>query len=246
MGLAAREDDLPRGERSDTVELMGREEHSATVAGCVRELLVEHSPAFGVEPGMRFVEQQEPRVASEGNREREAPPLPGREASVPHVGEARQPDPVERLACSVCRRPGGAGRECRVLEDGEIVVARGVVTDEGELAPVRSPVGAQVMAEHFGFAGVERHETGDEAEQRRLPGAVPAGEEEHLTGRDVEIHARERREPAQQTHGRPEADDGLHNVRECTDRLLGRANRPEGRGRSEPVTRLRRSRDGPP
>src|SRR5437899_631644 len=51
------------------------------------------------------------------------------------------------------RIPGGClHREGDVVGGGEVVVEEGVVTEESDLATDGPPVGAKVVAEHFGLA----------------------------------------------------------------------------------------------
>ena len=87
-GLAGGEDDLAVGEGADAVELVRCDEHGSAFGRRGADDLVEHGSTFGVEPGVRFVEEQEPGIARPRHRQGEAAPLPGRQAPVHDVARA--------------------------------------------------------------------------------------------------------------------------------------------------------------
>ena len=97
MGDAAGEDDLAAGEGAGPVELVRGEEDGAVLAGGGGDHGVEHGAALGVEAGVGLVEEQEPRVAREGDGEREPAALARRQPAVHDVGLRRQADALERV-----------------------------------------------------------------------------------------------------------------------------------------------------
>ena len=62
-GLAAGDRDLAGDHRPGVLELVRGHEDGAALGRRGPHHGVEHLTALGVEPGMRFVEEQEPRVA---------------------------------------------------------------------------------------------------------------------------------------------------------------------------------------
>ena len=191
---------------------MGHQHHGPTFARGLTQERVEHLTPVGVEPGMRLVKQQETRLACDPHGEREPPALPGRESTVRNVGEWLEPEPIERPVGRVHPGAGRPGREPEVLPHGQIVVAAGLVADERELTAMRPPISGEVVTEHLGLAGVQRYESGQEAQECGLPGSVPPGEQHHLAFGDVEIDVGKSRKAAEETHHRAKADDGLHSA----------------------------------
>ncbi len=129
--------------------------------------------------------------------------------SRPCVTRAARSRPRRSTArsASAAPRPVARGGEPEVLPHGQVVVAKGLVTHEGERAADRPPVDREVDAEHLGVAGTQREETCTEPQERGLPGAVGARDEHDLAGLDVEIGAGERGEPTEHADGRPKVHD---------------------------------------
>ena len=198
---------------------------------------MEDVAAVGVEPGVGLVEQQELRVPDQRGGEREPPPLSGGELAVGQVGDRAR----ARAARWSARRPRpvaapGLGEEPEVLAHGQVVVAEGLVADEGEIAPGAAPVLGQIEPVDLGLARVERRQTRDQAEQRGLAGAVRPGQQEDLAGVDVKVDPGQSGEASEKAHGGAESDDERHaslrgpgwgatSADECTDRLRRRSNR---------------------
>ena len=74
----------------------------------------------------------------------------------------------------------------------------------------RLPAVGEIVPEHPRLASREGHEPGAAAEQRGLPGAVRAAEQQHLSGRDLQVDPGQGGEPAQERDGPAELDDGFH------------------------------------
>ena len=123
---------------------------------------------------MRLVEEQQPRIACERNRQREPSLLAGREPAMHDFGDASELELLER---GVGRRGGGARRarrEVQVLARRQVVVAERLVADERHRSPHRAPVTGQVVAEHRRGSRTQREQPGEEAQERRFAGAVGA------------------------------------------------------------------------
>ena len=95
--------------RAGELELVRREQHRAPFGRRRGEHRVDDRAAFGVEAGVRLVEQQQLRIAGERDREREAPPLTLREAA---VRRRRRPSssPTRAIAASARRAVRPAAR----------------------------------------------------------------------------------------------------------------------------------------
>jgi hypothetical protein len=192
-----------------------RGEHDRTVTRRrAREHLIERGPALRVESGVRFVQQQKPRVSDECDREGQASPLSGRQLAMENVGEWSQPDLVDDRLLVRVLDARGPGHEPKVLGDGEVVVAPGLVPDETDEPPVCPPIHGQVVPEHLPSPGAQWDEAGEQAQEGRLASAIPTGEEDDLPVEDIEVHAGQCRKATEEAHGGTQADDGLHSVSE--------------------------------
>jgi hypothetical protein len=210
--LTAREDDLAACERPRPVELVRRQHDGPPIRSRSRDQIVEYGAAFGIETRMGLVEEKEPRSPGERDGERQTAALTGGEPGVADVGEAREPDSIERSRRVIGVRACCPCGEDEVLADGEVVVAERLVTHESEVAAMRASVEREVVTQDGGLTGMEGNEPGEEAEERRLPGTVAPREEDDLSLDDVEVDTGERREAAEEAHGRAETDDGLHSA----------------------------------
>ena len=190
----------------------------------MRDERVQGGSPFGVETGMRLVEEQQARRPDEGHSQREAAALTRREATVQHPRERPKPNLPHHRVDRGCVGTGGPCREPQVLQHGEIVVASRFVADESYQATVSTPIDAEVEPEDFSDARVQRNESRENAQQRRLPGAVSPREQDDFSRMDIEVDARQGREPAEEAHGRSETDDGLHSASgKQVPRVYGRA-----------------------
>ena len=115
-------------------------------AGARAHDLVEHLATLGVEPGVRLVEQEQPRIARQRDRDREAAALTRRQPAVHDVGLAVEPEPLERGIGVADVAPGGARREPEVLAHGQVVVAEGLVPDEREVTPGAAAVDGEIVS----------------------------------------------------------------------------------------------------
>jgi sortase A len=219
------------------LELVRREQHRAVLRRRGGHDRVQHRATIGVEPGMGLVEQEQPWVARECDRDREATALPRRQPPVHDIGLAAQPQPLQRLVRLGDLPSGRPGGEPQVLPDGEVVVTEGLVAHEREVATGAPTVVGEIVAEHRGLPGIQRHQSGQQPEQRGLPGAVRTRQEDDLATGDVEVDAGQCREAPEETDGGTETDDGRHTRLRAVDakRVYGEGSEPV-----EPAVRRRR------
>ena len=121
--LAVVDDADAVGEDVGLLEVLRGEEHGhAVVGGEARDLLPQRRAALDVEAGRRLVEEQDPRVVDEREREVEPPLHAARVAADAAVGGVAEPDALEQLVAaprSIGRaggpgaRPAGAGARGR-------------------------------------------------------------------------------------------------------------------------------------
>ena len=83
--------------------------------------------------------------------------------------ESEPPLRVKRASAITTR---GARREIEVLSDGQILVREGLVTDESQSATMRTPITHQVGSEDECRTAVQRDQTCEQPQQRRLAGTV--------------------------------------------------------------------------
>jgi hypothetical protein len=82
MRLSGGEHHLTRGERASSLQLMRRQHDGAAILGGMCDQRVQGGFPFGVETGMRLVEEQQARRPDQGHPQREPTPLTCREATV--------------------------------------------------------------------------------------------------------------------------------------------------------------------
>ena len=238
--------DLPRddahlacGEPAREVELVRREHHGAAVGGRAPDDVLEHLTPVLVEPGVRFVEQQQTRLAGQRVREREPAALALGQAAVRNVRDPFQTHPRQRFV-----RVGDAvtGRPCRephVLGDGEIVVTERLVPDERHGPAHAARFDGEIDTQHFSLARAQWQQTRAQPQQRGLARAVRAAEQQHLARLDLEIGACERGKSSEHADGRPKAyaaqpelrGPGVRYRAKLTEGLVTAANRTDHRAR---------------
>ncbi len=203
---------FPIGQGSGTVELVGDEEDRAAVIGAAAQQFVEEIPAGGVEPGVGFVEQEEPGSPGQSHGQARPALLAGRETSEGHPGQAAEAQLLEDGVGVGDPAAAGPDPEAHVLPDGQVVVGAGRVPDKGQLRTDGVPVGAEVVAEDHSRAGRQREEPGQEPEQRGFPGPVGPGDQHDLALGDVEVDAGQRRIPPEKADGGAQMDGGLAQI----------------------------------
>jgi hypothetical protein len=214
---------------------VGDEQHRPAFPGAAPQQAVEQVAPGGVEPGVRFIEQEQPRPA--GQRHRQARPalLPGREPAEAHAGQPGQPQLLEDGVGVGHPASAGPDPEADVLPDRQIVVGGRRVPDQREFGPDGVAVDGQVVAEDDRRTGRQRQQPGQQPQERRLAGAVGAGDEDDLTLGDVEVDAGQRRVAAEKADGGTQVNGGLAQVdsrggasTQCTE------DKPPGSGGAAP------------
>jgi hypothetical protein len=192
---------FPVGEAPGPVEFVGDEDDRSPILGTAAQELVEEVPAGGVEPGVGFVEEQEPGPAGQSHGQARPALLAGREAPEGHAGQSAEAQLLQDGVGVGHPATTGPDPEAHVLPDAEVVVGARSVADEGHFGADGVPVGSEVVAEDDGRPGRQREETGQEPEQCGLARPVGPGDQHHLTLGDVEVDAGQRRVPPQETDG---------------------------------------------
>ena len=161
------------------------------------------SASLRVEAGRGLVEEDELRVADEGEPEVETTQLPARECPHARSGALLEADELDHLA-DVPRARVVAGEEVERLAHRERRVHGGGLEHDSDARPKRCAAGFGIDAEDARLAAVAAPVALEDLDRRRLPGAVRAEEGEHLTCLDAEVEAVEHLPRAVRL---PEVDD---------------------------------------
>ena len=170
----------------------GDQDRDPLLGGDPRQQGDDLVPAAQVEVRERLVQQQERRPRDQRVGDQHALLLAAREAAHPAVGEAARVDGLEHLVDPRCARARGqrdAVAVCVDAETDEVAGPQRRVGVEQELLRYVADqrVAARASApgdQHAAAAG--RLEAEDDAEQRRLAGAVGADQPGELAGLDRE------------------------------------------------------------
>ena len=143
-----------------------------------------------VEAVGRFVEHQQPGLGEQGGGEPEALTHAEGEAADPVVGDVGEPDLVEHVVDPRCPRVATAqsGQRGEVLPGGERGVEAGAVDEAGDTvgSGERPP---DRRTQDLEAAAVGDGQAQQEAEQRRLAGAVRSDQPVDLPLRHIQIDA---------------------------------------------------------
>ena len=167
------------------------QEH-AQVSGAQHRLEDLHRPVglLQRQPLRRFVEHQQPRLLRDGHGDFQQPLVTVRQRASRRIGEAREPQMLERLVGD-----GGCAPRIARLRGEAHVLAR---AERGEdMAPLEGARDAfarhamdrkagDILAREDHLARVRLQHAGDQVEQRRLAGAVRADDGANLAG--LELH----------------------------------------------------------
>jgi hypothetical protein len=139
--------------------------------------------AAGVEAGGGLVEEEDGRLGDEGAGHVEPAthaPGVGLHRPVPGLGQVEAfqqlPGPLARLGLP---EPVEPAHHVEVLESGQVLVDGGVLAGEPDALPDRLGIGAHVDAGDLDRAGVGLEQGGEDADGRRLAGAVGPEQSEH-------------------------------------------------------------------
>jgi len=197
------------GKVQRAVEFVRGEQHGGSSHGRLADHAVDHIAARLVESGMRLVEQPQPGPTNDHSGERRATALTGGKVTHRHVSESiGNTEPIER---SIDRADIDARRprpEAKVLLDAQVVVERGVVTEQTDRPTNSGAVADEVVVENERTARLDPLKAGAHPKQCRLAGPVRALQQDDLTCTDVEIDSGEGRKPAEQGNDAVEGDDG--------------------------------------
>jgi len=203
-------DDAP-GESSGPVEFVGGEDDGGAAGDRVPDEAVDDVASGDVEAGVGLVEEPEVRSARGQRGKRGPAPLPSGEAGDDDVAEPpAETEALQDVVRSRRRRTGRTNREADVLGDREVVVEEPGMAEHADAAADRPAVDAEVAAEDDAFAFDEGYETGADAEEGGLAGAVGPADEDDLARGDVEVDAGEGGKAAEEGDGAPEVDYWAH------------------------------------
>ena len=138
------DDPDPVGERVGLLEVLGGEEDGhAVVVGEPRDLVPERGAALHVEAGRRLVEEEEPRLVDERQREVEPAPHAARVAADLAVGGVGEADARDQLVAAAqrlgLRDPVHPGLQAHVLARGQELVERRLLQrDADRVADLRA------------------------------------------------------------------------------------------------------------
>ena len=115
---------------------MGREQHGGAVGDGFADQVRQEGAGGGIEPGVRLIEQPQGRAAGHQRGQGHPATLAGREPSGGRVAEAPdQAQALERLVAGGGGQAEGLHGEADVLRRGELVVERGGMAQQADVAP---------------------------------------------------------------------------------------------------------------
>ena len=152
----------------------------------------DHLPGLAaggrVEPGGRLVQEDQLRVADQGQPHVQAAALPARQGPHPPVGCLLQADQPDHLA----DRPGPAvvaGELAHGLAHGQVRVVAGLLEHDADPLPQLAPAGGRVHAEHAGVAAGAAAVPLEDLHGGRLAGPVRPQEAHHHPLGDGQVDA---------------------------------------------------------
>ena len=160
-----------------------------------------------VEPGRRLVEEQDRRPVHERGREVEPAAHAARVGLERPVGGVGQAEALEQLGRPVLRQPlraGGSARPTRRRFSRPVSTSSTAAYCPARPIRSRTDCGcfADVDAEHRRAPLLEREDGREDADRRRLAGAVGAEQPEHGAGLDARRTRRRARRPRRTACGR--------------------------------------------
>ena len=184
------------GELVGLLEVLRRQEERRSLAHLGADHVPHAEPAARVEAGRGLVEEEEPRPADQRGGEVEAAAHAAGVRLRDAVGGVLEVESLQELACALLR-VGRAelvepAEHPEVLAAGEVLVDRGVLPGEADQPAHRLGVARDVEAGDGRPARVGTKQRRQDANGRRLSGAVRAEQPEHRAFLHVEIDAVER------------------------------------------------------
>ena len=179
----------------------------------VADQLSEQGARRGIEPGVRLVEQPERGTAGQQRGERDPATLAGRQPAGRRGAQATgQAEALERLVGALHGQAEGAYGELDVLRRAELVVERGGMPQEPDVAAHRGVIRGEVDPEDGGFPRRDRQQPGAGTQQAGLAGAVGADDDDDLTLVEREIDPGKGREAAGECDRGTKVDDRGHGL----------------------------------
>jgi len=192
---AARQHRDAVGERLDLVEVVGSEQNGDLAGGQLADQLPGLPPDRRVQPGSRLVEEDEPRVADDPERDRQAPLLAAGQLGGPLLGLVLEAHQADHLVSAERVRVEGTEMGDQ-LADGQLLEGAGVLGDDADLGAPAAPGLGGVGAEHRRRPALAPAEPFEDLDGGGLAGAIRPEEGEHLSGLDLEVDPLEDLEPA--------------------------------------------------
>ena len=152
----------------------------------------------GVEPGQRFVENDQPRLVNERAGQRHFLPHALGETFAAFLRMRRELEPVQKLLRARLgkrrREAPQSGDEFEILSRRELVVDHRLIGNPRHQPLRRNRIGERVDAGDADAAGVGPQQAGDHAQGRGLAGAVRAEQRIKLAGANIQVRARRPRD----------------------------------------------------
>ena len=189
---------------------MVRRQHQGAARPSVGDPALDQVAGRHVERRERLVEEQEVGLLESRAREGEALAHAGGEGVDRASAALGEADVFEELLQLLARPRSSRMRahSSSVLDRGQPLVQEGVVGDQGETSPAGERLCHRVETEHPYLTCAAPNETRDTAQERRLPRAVRAGEQEELARVEIEIDVSERPGAAKAPSETPYRDSG--------------------------------------
>jgi hypothetical protein len=169
--------------------------HDDTGAARRREQRLDQGGGLGIEVRARLVEEKQLGLVQNRSADGDALLHAGREVAKQLGAVAAHPDAVEELADT---RRGGvaepvqAGVEAQVLLDREVAVEKRLVSQVSQPAADPPCLARQLAAEDLGRPPAGTQQRREDAQKRRLAGAVGAEDDEGLAGGEGETYVAQR------------------------------------------------------
>ena len=149
-----------------------------------------------IQSARRLVEEEHLRVVEQRPREQQPLAHAGGERLGPAALRVGQADALENLLGARARQAVELAEQLEVLHRREALVQRGVLGDQVDLGANAFELAREVVAEHLRLAGRRPRAAGEDAQRRRLAGAVVTEQAEDLTGLRIEGDAVKRLDAA--------------------------------------------------
>ena len=145
----------------------------------------------GIEPGQRFVENDQLRFVNERAGQRNFLPHALGKSFAAFLRMRRKIEPVQKLLCARLgkrrREAPQSGDEFEIFSRRQLVVDHRLIGNPRHQPLCRYRIGERVDAGDADAAGVGPQQAGDHAQGRRLAGAVRAEQRIELAGANIQV-----------------------------------------------------------